>query len=195
MREIDEFRMEMEKPKEIYTEELKKFIKKYDFLGEVTLIEDPDIDTVDYIYYLNKLNGTAEDILDSALNEIYAHMVNFSQSNGIDEFSENAYVFYASARMPTRLEQFKLRMEGPKKIYTEELKRFVKKYDFLGEMTLVEEPDIETLDYLYYFNKLNGTSKETLDSTLLEIYNHMDDFSKANGIYEYCENAVILFNR
>ena len=62
-------------------------------------------------------------------------------------------------------------------------------------MTLVEEPDIETLDYLYYFNKLNGTSKETLDSTLLEIYNHMDDFSKANGIYEYCENAVILFNR
>ena len=61
MRKIDEFRMEMEKPKEIYTEELKKFIKKYDFLGEVTLIEDPDIDTVDYIYYLNKLNGTAED--------------------------------------------------------------------------------------------------------------------------------------
>ena len=161
MRKIDEFRMEMEEPKKIYTEELKRFIKKYDFLGEPILIEDPDIDTVDYIYYLNKLNGTPEDVLDSALNEIYAHMVNFSISNGIDEFSENAYVFYASARIPNRLEQFKLEMEGPKRIYTEELKRFVKKYDFLGEMTLVEEQDIETLDYLYYFNKLNGSEKES----------------------------------
>ena len=150
MRKIDEFRMEMEEPKKIYTEELKRFIKKYDFLGEPILIEDPDIDTVDYIYYLNKLNGTPEDVLDSALNEIYAHMVNFSISNGIDEFSENAYVFYASARIPNRLEQFKLEMEGPKRIYTEELKRFVKKYDFLGEMTLVEEQDIETLDYQHF---------------------------------------------
>ena len=61
MRKIDEFRMEMEEPKKIYTEELKRFIKKYDFLGEPILIEDPDIDTVDYIYYLNKLNGTPED--------------------------------------------------------------------------------------------------------------------------------------
>ena len=193
MRKIDEFRMEMEEPKKIYTEELKRFIKKYDFLGEPILIEDPDIDTVDYIYYLNKLNGTPEDVLDSALNEIYAHMVNFSISNGIDEFSENAYVFYASARIPNRLEQFKLEMEGPKRIYTEELKRFVKKYDFLGEMTLVEEQDIETLDYLYYFNKLNGSEKEILDSALSEIYEHMGEFSRKSNIDEYCRNAVILF--
>ena len=193
MRKIDEFRMEMEEPKKIYTEELKRFIKKYDFLGEPILIEDPDIDTVDYIYYLNKLNGTPEDVLDSALNEIYAHMVNFSISNGIDEFRENAYVFYASARIPNRLEQFKLEMEVPKRIYTEELKRFVKKYDFLGEMTLVEEQDIETLDYLYYFNKLNGSEKEILDSALSEIYEHMGEFSRKSKIDEYCRNAVILF--
>lgn len=101
MRKIDEFRMEMEEPKKIYTEELKRFIKKYDFLGEPILIEDPDIDTVDYIYYLNKLNGTPEDVLDSALNEIYAHMVNFSISNGIDEFSENAYVFLPAPEYQT----------------------------------------------------------------------------------------------
>ena len=94
MRKIDEFRMEMEKPKAIYTEELKKFTEKYDFLGEMTLVEQPDIETVDYIYYFNKLNGTRPETLNSALKEIYAHMVKFSKSNGIDEFSRNAYILY-----------------------------------------------------------------------------------------------------
>ena len=195
MEKIDEFKRSMESAKEIYTEELKRFSANYDFLGEITLIEAPDMDTVDYIYYINKFNGTSEEILDSTLKEIYGHMFDFSTLNGIDSFNNNAYIFYTRTRMPNRLEQFKLRMEGAKKIYTEELKRFVKKYDFLGEMTLVEEPDIDTLDYIYYFNKLNGTKKETLDSALLEIYDHMDDFSNANGIDEYCENVIVSYNK
>lgn len=94
MLKIDEFRMEMEESKKIYSEELRRFAKRYDFLGEFTIVEEPDIDTIDYIYYFNNLNGTRDEILDSACDEIYNHMVNFSKANGIDEFSENAYIFY-----------------------------------------------------------------------------------------------------
>lgn len=94
-----------------------------------------------------------------------------------------------------KIDEFRMEMEESKKIYTEELKKFSKKYDFLGEMTLVESPDIDTIDYIYYFNKLNGTSGEVLDSTLREIYDHMDDFSKSKGIDEYCENVIISYKR
>ena len=94
MRKIDEFRMEMEESKKIYTEELKRFALKYDFLGEFTIVEEPDIDTVDYIYYFNKLNGTSKEILDSARREIYDHMIKFSEKAGIDEFSKNAFIFF-----------------------------------------------------------------------------------------------------
>lgn len=91
-----------------------------------------------------------------------------------------------------KIDEFRMEMEKPKEIYTEELKKFTEKYDFLGEMTLTEEPDIDTLDYIYSFNNLNGTSKEDLDIALSEIYDHMKEFSKSKGIYEYCRNAVIL---
>ena len=94
-----------------------------------------------------------------------------------------------------KIDQFKARMEGPKKLYSEELNRFAKRYNFLSEFTLVEEPDIDTLDYVYYFNNLNGTSKETLKSTLAEIYDHMDKFSQLKGIDEYNENVVIILKR
>ena len=93
MLKIDEFRMEMEEPKKIYSQELEKFAQKYDFLSEFTIVEDPDIDTVDYIYHFNNLNGTSKEIVDSACDEIYNHMVKFSKANGIDEFSENAHIF------------------------------------------------------------------------------------------------------
>ena len=94
MLKIDEFRMEMEESKKIYTEELKRFALKYDFLGEFTIVEEPDIDTVDYIYYFNKLNGTSKEILDSTRREIYDHMIKFSEKAGIDEFSKNAFIFF-----------------------------------------------------------------------------------------------------
>ena len=66
MLKIDEFRMEMEESKKIYSEELKRFAKR--------------------------LNGTSKDIIKSTRKEIYNHMVNFSKANGIDEFSSNAYI-------------------------------------------------------------------------------------------------------
>ena len=92
MLKIDEFRMEMEEPKKIYSEELKRFTKRYDFLGEFTIIEEPDIDTLDYFFCFNNLNGTSKEIIKAACSEIYKHMVNFSKANGIDEFSSNAYI-------------------------------------------------------------------------------------------------------
>ena len=52
MLKIDEFRMEMEESKKIYSEELKRFAKRYDFLSEFTIIEEPDIDTLDYFFCL-----------------------------------------------------------------------------------------------------------------------------------------------
>ena len=94
MQKIDRFRMRMEKPKKMYTEELKKFTEKYDFLGDFVIKEERDIDTVDYIYHFNNLNGTSKEILNSAHDEIYNHMIKFSEDNGIDEFSENAFIFF-----------------------------------------------------------------------------------------------------
>ncbi|WP_407377227.1 hypothetical protein [Methanobrevibacter sp.] len=62
-------------------------------------------------------------------------------------------------------------------------------------MTLKEEPDIDTQDYIYCFEKLNGTREDVLDQTLTELYNHMDKFSKAKGIDKFSRNATISFKR
>ncbi|MBR5503435.1 MAG: hypothetical protein IKV87_03170 [Methanobrevibacter sp.] len=93
---IDEFRKEMEKPKEIYTKELEKYVKRYSFLGEFTIVEEPDIDTADYFFCFKNLNGTSKEILKLATSEIYNHMVRFSKANGIDEFSKNAHIYIES---------------------------------------------------------------------------------------------------
>lgn len=95
----------------------------------------------------------------------------------------------------TYLDEFKREMEDAKKIYTKEIKNFAKNYDFLGEMEITEEPDIDTQDYIYSFEKLNGTSIDVLDTTLKELYVHMKEFSKAQGIYEYSRHAIISFKR
>lgn len=53
-------------------------------------------------------------------------------------------------------------------------------------MKILEEPDIDTQDYVYVFKNLNGTSEKVLDKTLKEMYVHMKAFSNANGINEFC---------
>ena len=93
--------------------------------------------------------------------------------------------------MTTRLERFKREMEPAKELYTKEIKNFAKNYDFLGEITLREEPDLDTQDYIFCFEKLNGTREDILDQTLTEIYDHMDKFSKAKKIEEFSRNASI----
>lgn len=95
--------------------------------------------------------------------------------------------------MVTRLEKFKQEMEPAKEIYTKEIQNFAKNYKFLGKMTLREEPDIDTQDYIFCFEKLNGTSEDILDKTLTEIYDHMDDFSKAKSIDKFSRNVVISY--
>ena len=67
----------------------------------------------------------------------------------------------------------------------------LKKYDSLGKMTLVEEPDIDTQEYIYSFEKLNGTSHKELDEIFLEICNHMKHFSKSRGIEGFWQNVRI----
>ena len=98
-------------------------------------------------------------------------------------------------KIVTRLDTFKREMEPAKEIYTQELKEFSKKYDYLGDITLTEMPDIDTLDYLFSFENLNGTGEDILDQTLNELHTHMEEFSKANGITEFCRNATILYKR
>ena len=93
--------------------------------------------------------------------------------------------------MPTKLEKFKQEMKPAKELYTKEIEDFAKKFDALGEMTLRERPDIDTLDYIYSFEKLNGTSNEELDSIHRELYDHMKKFSKENNIHEFYMNAII----
>ena len=87
--------------------------------------------------------------------------------------------------------QHKEEMEPAKKIYTKELKDFAKRFEDLGEMTLKEQPDIDTMDYIYSFEKLNGASEEDLEAIHNELYDHMEKFSKENGIYEFFMNSVI----
>lgn len=93
--------------------------------------------------------------------------------------------------MVTRLDMFKKEMEPAKELYTKEIIDYAKNYDFLGKMTLREEPDIDTQDYIFSFEKLNGTSEEILDKTLAELYDHMDEFSKSKGITKFSRNASI----
>lgn len=90
---LDEFKREMAPAEKLYTAEIKKFAKKFPFLGEMRLIEDPDIDTQDYIYCFRNLNGTSEEVLDKTSKEFYEHMDNFSKANGITEFNRNVYIF------------------------------------------------------------------------------------------------------
>ena len=93
--------------------------------------------------------------------------------------------------MVTRLDLFKKEMEPAEKLYTQELREFSKRYDVLGKMTLIEEPDIDTQEYIYSFEKLNGTSHERIDEIYLEIFKHMRGFSKENGIEEFSQNVRI----
>ena len=95
--------------------------------------------------------------------------------------------------MVTQLDKFKEKMKPAKEIYTKEIKNFAKNYDFLGKMTLEEIPDIDTQDYIFCFEKFNSTSEDVLDKTLTELYNHMDEFSKANGIENFSGNTTITY--
>ena len=93
--------------------------------------------------------------------------------------------------MTTRLELFRKRMEPSEKLYTSEILDFTEKFDELGEMTLIEDPDIDTQEYIYQFEKLNGTTEESLDKILIEICNHMDKFTKNNRIEQFDQYVCI----
>ena len=82
-------------------------------------------------------------------------------------------------------------MEPAEKLYTSEITDFARKYDVLGEMALIEEPDIDTQDYIYQFEKVNGTPQEDVDKIILEISDHMDEFSKNNGSKNFSQHVVI----
>lgn len=97
--------------------------------------------------------------------------------------------------MVTRLEKFKSEMEPAKELYSNEIKDFAKRYGFLGKMTIEEMPDIDTQDYIFCFEKVNGTSEAVLDKTLGELYDHMDEFSKANDIEKFSRNTIISYKR
>ena len=95
----------------------------------------------------------------------------------------------------TFLDEFKREMAPAEKLYTAEIRKFAEGYDFLGDSTILEEPDIDTQEYVYSFQKLNGTCEDVLDKALGEFYDHMIEFSKENGIYDFCINTVISFER
>ena len=84
-------------------------------------------------------------------------------------------------------------MAPSEKIFRKELQKYAKNYDFLGEMTLTEDPDIDTQDYIYTFKKQKGTSREVLDKTFSEFSTHMREFSQKNGINDFCRKTIILF--
>lgn len=96
--------------------------------------------------------------------------------------------------MITKLEEFQQEMEPLKEKFTAELKEYVKKYDFLGDLTIIEEPDIDTSDYIFSFEKLNDVKKEVIDSAIHEIEKHMLAYTKANNLENFARNACILYD-
>ena len=90
----------------------------------------------------------------------------------------------------TRLDKFKKEMEPAKELYTQEIMDFTRKYGCIGEMTLIEEPDIDTQEYIYSF-EVNGTSQRELDKIFLEVADHMRRFSKLNNIERFSRNVRI----
>ena len=93
--------------------------------------------------------------------------------------------------MVTKLDLFSKEMSDAEKMYTKELKSFAKRFNVLGEMKIRKRPDIDTMDYIYSFEKLNGTSQEELDLIHDKLYRHMKEFSKENGIHNFYMHTVI----
>ena len=91
----------------------------------------------------------------------------------------------------TNLDRFKQKMEPARKIYAREIREFAKKYDVLGEMTTSEFPDIDVQEYIFEFQKIDGTSQEKLDEIHSQIHDHMYEFSKSHGIEKFCLRARI----
>lgn len=94
--------------------------------------------------------------------------------------------------MVTRLELFSQEMEKPKELYTAEIKKFAERYSCLGKLTVTEEPDIDTMDYVFSFEKIGHTTEEEWNKILLEIYDHMEEFSKSEELEKFNQNAIIL---
>ena len=94
--------------------------------------------------------------------------------------------------MITNLEKFKREMEPARKLYTREIRDFAEQFDALGELTVDEFPDIDVQEYIFEFEKVNGTSEDELDRICLEIYDHMEEFSKKNGIERFCQFSRIF---
>lgn len=90
-----------------------------------------------------------------------------------------------------KIDEFRESMKPSEELYTKELENYAKKFPSLGKMSLRERPDIDTLDYIYSFQKLNGASKEELDLIHQDLYSHMKKFSKENNIQDFYMNAVI----
>ena len=80
--------------------------------------------------------------------------------------------------MVTGLDMFKKEMEPARQLFTREILCFTKQYDALGKMTLKEIPDIDTQDYVFAFEKVNGTSQRELDEIYWEISNLWKSFPK-----------------
>ena len=93
--------------------------------------------------------------------------------------------------MVTNLERFKKEMEPARQLYAREIRDFAKNFDALGEMSMREFPDIDVQEYIFDFEKVEGTSEEELDKIHDEISNYMKEFSKVHGIEKFFQYSCI----
>ena len=93
--------------------------------------------------------------------------------------------------MVTALDRFRKEMQPAERLFSREIVDFAKRFDSLGEMSMSEFPDIDTQEYIYSFECLNGTSQSELETIFLEISRHMDEFSRVNGIERFCQFSRI----
>lgn len=95
-------------------------------------------------------------------------------------------------KLVTNLEKFKREMEPARELYAREIRSFAEQYDELGKMRMREFPDIDVQEYIFDFEKVNGTCDEDLDRIYSEISDHMEEFSRLHGIEKFCRYACIF---
>ena len=80
-------------------------------------------------------------------------------------------------------------------IYLKELESVVSSYDCLGSVRYEEYREFDYVEHEFYVKNILDKSPLELVPTIKAIEEHMEEFSRVNGIHEFYLSAFILFER
>lgn len=58
-------------------------------------------------------------------------------------------------------------------------------------MSIKMQPDIDTMDFIYSFERVDGVTEDQINQILDELCIHMRTFCKGNNIWDFYLNVVI----